>query len=92
MNIKMVTLIALACLSLDIAARYGYTTKPHCQTEQECKTSRNCACYCSGIGAFRNKNESDKPVFVENDPRGIYCYCKLWDYNNFPKASRGSQR
>jgi hypothetical protein len=56
--------------------------------KKNCKDLRNsCQCYCSKKCGPRDKKPDDKPVYVENDPAGNYCYCKQWDLDNY--KSRG---
>lgn len=50
--------------------------------------SNSCKCYCSdGCGPREKKRgdhpDPDKPVFVEDDPNGNYCYCKQRDLDNY---------
>jgi len=56
-----------------------------CTSQKRCVDINNrCLCYCSGIGALRRKKNDDKPIYVENDPNEVYCYCKQWDLDNYP--------
>ena len=59
--------------------------KQSCATSQTCKDlNNNCKCYCSRVCHFRDKFvEEDTPVYVENDPNGIHCYCKQWDLDHY---------
>ena len=43
----------------------------------------SCQCYCSVKCGPREKEKDDRPVYVENDPNGKYCYCKQWDLDNY---------
>lgn len=62
---------------------------PACTTKEACTSKKSkCQCYCSGIGGFRNKTKNDKPVFVPHDKNKVYCYCKQWDLDAFPKGER----
>jgi anaerobic selenocysteine-containing dehydrogenase len=54
-----------------------------CQTKESCLNDPSCQCYCSVKCGFRKKEENDKPVYIENDPNGKYCYCKQWDADNY---------
>lgn len=57
---------------------------PPCNTPAKCSDLNNaCQCYCSRKCGPRNKTPEDKPVWVENDPYGNFCYCKQWDLDNF---------
>lgn len=48
--------------------------------EARCKDlNDSCQCYCAYKGAPRDKVADDKPIFIENDKAGIYCYCKQRD-------------
>ncbi|MBI2774868.1 hypothetical protein HYX58_02590 [Candidatus Dependentiae bacterium] len=51
-------------------------------SREQCETSNEC--YCSQKGDFRQRHADDNPVYVENDPNGVFCYCKQWDLDNFP--------
>lgn len=49
-----------------------------------CKDLSNpCRCYCSKKCGPRDKKPDDRPVFVENDPAGNFCYCKQWDLDEY---------
>jgi hypothetical protein len=61
-----------------------------CRTEQECINNPQCACYCSRMCGFRNKEANDQPIYIANDPEGKFCYCKPWDYKNY--FTRGCDR
>lgn len=50
-----------------------------CATEETCKNSPTCQCYCSVVAHYRDKDKTDKPVVKD----GI-CYCKQWDADNAP--------
>ena len=58
----------------------------NCKNKQNCLNNKSCKCYCSRVCHFRKKEADDKPVFVENDPRGFGCYCKQWDLDNVDKC------
>lgn len=63
--------------------------KPFCgKNKRGCQDLNNpCQCYCSWECGPRDKTPDDKPVYVENDPAGIYCYCKQRDLDHY--YSRG---
>jgi hypothetical protein len=83
-------LLLLACASVQ-AAREARRTKPICGRNREaCLYDENCLCYCSHICGFREKTSEDNPVYVPNDPYGIFCYCKPWDKEQF--QNRGCAR
>ena len=54
-----------------------------CNTHKACINDETCQCYCSYVCGFRDKTPDDRPVYVENDPNGKYCYCKQWDLDNY---------
>ncbi len=54
-----------------------------CQTKKGCLNDPNCPCWCSVICEYRDKKDDDRPVFVDNDPNGKFCYCKAWDKENY---------
>jgi len=56
--------------------------------KEECKQNSECLCFCSRSCSFRKKRAEDYPVYVENDPRGIYCYCKPSDVDMYPRCAR----
>lgn len=66
-----------------IYAKRG-TGGPKCTTRESCLKNKKCQCYCSGIGGFRDKVKEDEPVYIENDPNGVHCYCKPWDLEKYP--------
>ncbi|MGC2310814.1 MAG: hypothetical protein WA432_04295 [Candidatus Babeliaceae bacterium] len=78
MFFKKCLFFILSCLSLCLLN--GKASM--CQTAQECRDN-SCQCYCSRICRPRDKNATDRPVFVKDDPAGHYCYCKPWDLDNF---------
>lgn len=55
-----------------------------CTDKHSCLNSDQCVCYDSMMCTFRAKQREgiDKPVFYENDPYGVYCYCSQWDKDN----------
>jgi hypothetical protein len=81
-------LIAFVCVSMTAYAKQKKPSGKSCQDEDSCLMDPKCKCYCSEIGGFRKKNASDSPIYVKGDPRGKYCYCKQWDWDNYPKAER----
>lgn len=57
-----------------------------CPTQQNCKNLNNpCKCYCSHKCGPRDKKADDRPIWIENDPEGNFCYCKQWDLDNYKK-------
>ncbi len=54
-----------------------------CGTKESCLSDPNCQCWCSQICNFRNKKNTDRPVYITDDANGKYCYCKQWDYDNY---------
>ena len=73
----------------DIAARKNHKKnqepKESCgNNKARCKDLKDtCQCYCAYKGAPRDKVADDKPVFIEDDPAGIYCYCKQRDIDKY---------
>jgi hypothetical protein len=65
-----------------------------CSTEKACTYSKACQCYCSAVGGFRNKDETDRPVYVAGDEykhkgKPVNCFCKPWDKDAFPRGVPG---
>ena len=58
--------------------------KQRCDTKENCLNNKQCQCYCSELGDFRDKDSDDRPVYVKDDPNGVYCYCKQWDLDVYP--------
>lgn len=56
---------------------------PPCVTKESCINDPNCFCWCSQICNWRKKEKDDRPVYIENDPYGKFCYCKQWDYDHY---------
>ena len=54
-----------------------------CKSPKACVEDSNCECWCSVKCGFRKKNDSDHPVYIENDPNGKNCYCKQWDVDHY---------
>lgn len=52
------------------------------QDEKSCINAQG-ACYCSKKCGPREPNDTDRQVWVENDPNGKRCYCKEWDRKNY---------
>ncbi len=48
-----------------------------------CTTDPKCKCWCSVKCGYRDKNASDRPIYVEDDKNGKGCYCKQWDYDHY---------
>ncbi len=78
---KYLYLILLCATSVNLLR--ADSSKELSADEASCLRDASCKCYCSGICKFRDKNESDKPVWVKNDPNGKFCYCKQWDLDEF---------
>lgn len=77
-------LVSLAAFST-LDARLGSKKRAAQQQspeQQQCAQQKDC--YCSEKGDFRPRKTGDKPVYVENDPKGKYCYCNDWDRINSP--------
>lgn len=72
-----------------LTAGYTMSRKRHkiknpCTSEKNCTNMKNnCQCYCSVKCGFRDKTSDDRPVYVQDDPNGKYCYCKQWDLDNY---------
>lgn len=69
----------LSVLVFGCAANNG---KPKC-TEDTCVSDPDCLCWCSVECDFRKKNDTDSPIYVENDKNGKFCYCKQRDLDNY---------
>lgn len=54
-----------------------------CSIKKECLSNTDCLCWCSQICNYRRKIAEDKPIYVENDPNGKFCYCKQWDLDYY---------
>lgn len=74
--------IVFTVLLLAVTSHANMSLK--CTTKNSCEKKPSCQCYCSEVGHFRAKNASDKPVFVDRDPRKKYCFCKKWDLLKYP--------
>jgi len=88
MNIKHFLYVLCGLLSLSTLNAYHkyHYKQPICKNEEDCINTENCQCYCSVKCGFRKKDmSSDRPVYVENDPNGIGCYCKQWDLDHYKK-------
>jgi len=83
----LLLVVALVCVGMTAYAKKKSRRSP-CEMEDTCLMDPNCKCYCSEKGDFRKKTKNDSPLYVKDDPRGKYCYCKQWDWDNFPKADR----
>jgi len=82
---KYICFLALSLLSLSslYARRNKKASMPQevCgNNEKRCKDLKDsCQCYCAYKPGPRDKVKGDKPVFVNDDPSEIYCYCKQRD-------------
>lgn len=52
-------------------------------TQDSCATDPACQCWCSVKCGYRDKNSTDHPTYIANDPNGKFCYCKQWDADNY---------
>ncbi len=60
--------------------------------EASCKDLKNpCRCFCAFKPGPRDKVSDDKPIYIEDDPEGNYCYCKERDIEkvNSERKERG---
>jgi len=56
------------------------------QSKAVCQDRKNCdKCYCSFKCGPRDKKPDDTLIWIEDDPNGIYCYCKQRDVDYFKK-------
>jgi len=90
---SLLSLLLLICLSYGLVEAKNIKPMPMmhnaqgvCKTKALCQTNPMCKCWCSESCGPRTKKPGDEPVWVENDPDKIYCYCQPWDlkeyYNN----------
>lgn len=79
-------ILYVLCFLFSGMAVAANSSKPVFKTAQDC--AKSTVCYCSEDGDYRTRRSDDTPIFVPNDPYGIYCYCKQWDLDNAPKASQ----
>jgi len=87
MILKKQSLLILAVLMMTSSAMYAKKHKPRkqkCTTQESCLNNPQCQCYCAEKGGFRDKVANDKPVYIEDDPSGVHCYCKEWDLKAYP--------
>jgi hypothetical protein len=84
------SILALPALFL-LLAGCEMTSKPQCKTREACLNDPDCMCWCSVECSYRKKNASDRPIYVENDPNGKYCYCKQWDYDHYQDCKNGKK-
>lgn len=83
--------VFIAVLALVAAAayakKYSHNNKK-CDSKDSCEADKNCQCYCSAIGGYRDKVADDKPVYLpqgkQKGNKTIRCFCKQWDIDNFP--------
>lgn len=79
----IVTVLLLASLNVLGANKHKKNTKSAtCNNRYDCIRNEACQCYCAQKCGFRKKTDDDRPVYVKDDPRGYYCYCKQWDLDN----------
>jgi len=84
-NLLFLLVALLSCNLLDAKLN---TEKTLCKGAPDCKNLKNksCQCWCSVKGGPRDKKPSDRPVYYDVDVNGKHCYCKQWDYDNYPHA------
>ncbi len=76
-------LFLMACIVPMLIGCDAAMTKKTCATKETCQTDPNCKCWCSVKCDWRVKVAGDKPVYIENDPNGKFCYCNQWDYDHY---------
>lgn len=81
----MMLFVVMGVTTLDARSKSGSAQKSFCgKNKRACQDLNNsCQCYCSWKCGPRDKQPDDKPIYVENDPAGIYCYCKQRDLDNY---------
>ncbi len=84
-HVLSIAVLVMASSGIDAKRSRRYEApQPKCATEKDCRKNKNCQCYCAEKGGFRKKVPNDKPVYVKDDPNGVYCYCKQWDLDAYP--------
>jgi hypothetical protein len=73
-------LLALVAL---LGACSSQKDPPQCTDSRSCVNNPKCQCWCSVKCGYRDKHAGDNPIWIDEDPRGIHCYCKRWDYEHF---------
>lgn len=74
-------LIAACCGTAAAVVDFcGKSSKAVCQDRTNCDK-----CYCSFKCGPRDKKPDDTLIWIEDDPNGIYCYCKQRDVDYFKK-------
>ena len=93
MKLKQVLfLLTILCAlnSRELLYAKNAPTKNVCgRNKEDCLNNENCQCYCAFKGAPRDKKPDDKPIYIENDPYGHYCYCKQRDLDKVIADHKG---
>lgn len=86
MNFKNFLCLIVSVTVLGVLnAKKSKIAAPVCgNNEERCKDLNDpCRCFCAYKPGPRDKTDDDMPVFIENDPAGIYCYCKPRDLKKY---------
>lgn len=79
MNFRLLLFISIfANFSIQV---YGY----ECQFQKDCldKTNAQCRCFSVQKCNLKIKERDDNPVWVQDDPKGIRCWCKQSDRDRY---------
>jgi hypothetical protein len=79
--IYIISLLCALSASHQAQAYEVVSSEAICPSREMCEQRNNglCKCYCAYERNAREWKEDDEGIFVENDPRGHYCYCKQRD-------------
>lgn len=77
----LLLLVSMSCgMAQGVVDFCGKKSKAVCQDRKSCTK-----CYCAFKCGPRDKKPDDTLIYIENDPNGIFCYCKQRDIDYYKK-------
>lgn len=84
MNTKKL-LFLLILSGISFATNFSLNAQANICTKHNCGKDRNCQCYCSFKGDYREQTLEDAPIYLakNKDPLGVgLCYCAQRDIDH----------
>ena len=80
--------VLLVFVTFMVASSLSASNEICCTQKESQNMMRSCKCYCSKKCAARQKELDDRPVWIEDDPYGIHCYCNAEDAENVGRCMK----